>query len=140
MLLLILLNHVLFIEIFKEENLAKRPLSRYTLRALKNRHLEVLVTLLMLKIEEEQEKYRKLMRLAEELCIENFNFHEEGEGDENHRDQDDEDVKMGNVEEEGSVFKKQASELEGIESEEVLQLKALCHVSEFQSYNLIIFL
>lgn len=97
--------------------MAKRPLSRYTLRALQSRHLEVLVTLLMLKIEEEQEKYRKLMRLAEELCIENFNL----------AGSDGENVKMEEIKE---IFKRETSGLEGIDSEEVLQLKALCHVSE----------
>lgn len=75
----------------------------------------------MLKIEEEQEEYRKLMRLAEELCIEDFNFIKSDD------DEDGGDVKMseGAVEE---VFKRDASGLEGIDAEEVLQLKALCHV------------
>lgn len=103
------------LEIFKEENLAKRPLSRYTTRALQNRHLEVLVTLLMLKIESEQEEYRKLMRLAEELCIEDF----------------DNDKKMQiDGEEVGEIlFKKESPSCwEGIEEEEILKLKALCHV------------
>ena len=103
--------------------MAKRPLSRYTLRALKSRHLEVLVTLLMLKIEEEQEKYRKLMRLAEELCIENFDFGSDEDGD----------VQMGGKEENEieNIFKRPASGLAGIDPEEVLQLKALCHVNCF---------
>lgn len=85
--------------------MAKRPLSRYTQRALQNRHLEVLVTLLMLKIEEEQEQYRKLMRLAEELCIEDG-------GDESNE-------KVG-IFKRGTAFG---------DSEQVLELKALCHVS-----------
>lgn len=75
------------------------------------------MTLLMLKIEEEQEKYRKLMRLAEELCIENFNF----------AGSDGENAKMEEIE---GIFKRETSVLDGIDSEEVLQLKALCHVKE----------
>jgi len=120
---------LLLLEIFSEENLAKKPLSRYTLRALKSRHLEVLVTLLMLKIEEEQEKYRKLMRLAEELCIENFSFLSED---------DEKDIK---IDETGQIFKRQTSGLEGIDSEEILQLKALCHVNlkRKQIFNVFLF-
>jgi hypothetical protein len=113
--------------------LAKKPLSRYAMRALKSRHLDVLVTLLMLKIEEEQEKYRKLMRLAEELCIEKkFNFGSDGEK----VVEDQEEVEMvdGNESESqsetGSVFKRQSCGLEGIDSDEILQLKALCHVKD----------
>jgi hypothetical protein len=121
-------SRLTFVEIFKEENLAKKPLSRYTLRALKSRHLEVLVTLLMLKIEEEQEKYRKLMRLAEELCIERkINFASDGE---NGEDQEDVEMVNGNESESVSVFKRQSCGLEGIDSEEILQLKALCHVKD----------
>jgi hypothetical protein len=92
-------------EIFNHENLAQRPLSRYTLRALQNRHLEVLTTLLMLKIEAEQEEYRKLMRLAEELCIEDFSSSD-------------------------SKLKESASNwLNQIDQDLLLKLKALCHVN-----------
>lgn len=101
--------------IFKEENLGKRPLSRYTARALQNRHLEVLVTLLMLKIEEEQEEYRKLMRLAEELCIED---------DASSSDKEE----MKDSVEDCEIFKRESGALSGVDSEEILNLKALCHV------------
>ena len=108
------LNILSILEIFKEENLAKRQLSRYTRRALQNRHLEVLVTLLMIKIEEEQEEYRNLMRLAEELCIEDFSKEMEIDGEE--------DLSI-------KIFKNEKTcNLDGIDPEEVLKLKALCHV------------
>lgn len=64
------------------------------------------------------------MQLAEELCIENFNFFS------------DEDVKMKKEEnmdikivEAVQVFKRQTSGLGGIDSDEILKLKALCHVN-----------
>ena len=57
------------------------------------------------------------MRLAEELCIENFSFLSED---------DEKDIK---IDETGQIFKRQTSGLEGIDSEEILQLKALCHVN-----------
>lgn len=92
----------------------------------------------MLKIEEEQEKYRKLMQLAEELCIENFNFFS-----------DEEDFKMENENEENKdikileadqIFKRQARGLEGIDPEEILKLKALCHVNPKEKVFFLIFL
>ena len=94
--------------------MGKRPLSRYTARALQNRHLEVLVTLLMLKIEEEQEEYRKLMRLAEELCIED--------------DVSSDKEEMKDSVEDCEIFKRESGALSGVDSEEILNLKALCHV------------
>lgn len=79
------------------------------------------MTLLMLKIEEEQEEYRKLMRLAEELCIEDFGK----EGNEEMKMQVDDDAEKEVV---GGVFKKETPCLEGVDEEEILKLKALCHV------------
>ena len=80
------------------------------------------MTLLMLKIESEQEEYRKLMRLAEELCIEDFATVGDA-GDNNERDVE---MKEAALE---KVFERESCLLEGVDSDEILQLKALCHVS-----------
>ena len=73
----------------------------------------------MLKIEEEQEEYRKLMRLAEELCIDNgVDGSLEGMKDISEHSGD-----------EIEIFKRDTTALTGVDPEEVLKLKALCHVS-----------
>lgn len=68
----------------------------------------------MLKIEEEQEEYRKLMRLAEELCIED--------------DVSSDKEEMKDSVEDCEIFKRESGALSGVDSEEILNLKALCHV------------
>lgn len=62
----------LCVGLFAFEDLLERPLSPRMRRALRNRHLSVLSTLLMLQIEKEQAQYRRLMHLAELLCIEEY--------------------------------------------------------------------
>ena len=89
------------------------------------------MTLLMLKIESEQEEYRKLMRLAEELCIEDFNVAYEmiSESGENKRDVE---MKEAALE---RVFQRESNLFGGFdEEEEVLQLKALCHVKLYLKF------
>jgi hypothetical protein len=58
--------------IFECEDLHRRPLSLRMRRVLAARHLSVLSALLMLEVEREQAEYRRLMQLAEWLCIEEY--------------------------------------------------------------------
>ena len=97
-----------FVELFKWENFKNGQLSHRTGKALQNRHLNVLSTMLMLAVEREQAEYRKLMQLAEELCIDEFA--EAAPGDE-----------LQEIRQKRRVT-------EGLDEESVLQLKALCHV------------
>lgn len=60
----------------------------------------------MLAVEREQEEYRKLMQLAEALCIDEFGG--------------------AAVVEDG--FKERKKYTEGLADEAILELKALCHV------------
>ena len=67
----------------------------------------------MLAVEREQAEYRKLMQLAEELCIDEFKLIDEEAGND------------AGLEE----IKPRKRITEGLDEESVLQLKALCHVS-----------
>ena len=96
---------LLALELFKWENLKNGQLSLRTGKVLQNRHLNVLSTVLMLAVEREQEEYRKLMQLAEALCIDEFG---------------------AEVVEEG--FRERKKYTEGLSPEATLELKALCHV------------
>ncbi len=99
---------LIVVELFKWDNFKNVQLSHRTGKALQNRHLNVLCSLLMLAVEREQVEYRKLMQLAEELCIDEFKMVEEETG----------------LEE--ITPRKRITE--GLDEESVLQLKALCHV------------
>jgi hypothetical protein len=66
--------------------------------------------MLMLAVEREQAEYRKLMQLAEELCIDEFKIVDDA------------------AEAEAGIRPRRRIS-EGLDEESVLQLKALCHVS-----------
>lgn len=75
----------------------------------------------MLAVEREQAEYRKLMQLAEELCIEGFNTGDTVEGFD--------DIRHHH-------HHKRITD--GLDEEAVLQLKALCHVSYRVSVNVVL--